>query len=411
MGSTAGSTPDLVNRDSTADTPGVERERKYHLIPILDWKGLVYLATVLDGGAAPCTPATWAGPGHGQGGDLRAHTRPKAARTPGRDRQGDRVVPDRPAQVCHIFRRVPFPIRSATGTSSGSDRISTISAVSMATSVPAPIAIPMSACARAGASLTPSPTIATRRPACCSSTTLAALSSGQDLVDDLVDAQLRRSNPAPSHTAAPTRPGDPGRAQTTIRGDQNRVQRLGQRHVHRVPASTSTMCGAACSTSTASQPRIGSATGRPMSTPDSTPTRQRPASGHGPRASSSAASTSSRPIGDERRRVRPSHSGTLGRAARRVASRRSSAGTLIPSLRGAADQPVVHLVIEISDLHGLGHVSITMRPRIATCVDASHPRATGLSPTAGRAIDPRGHPHVLSSGAQFPSLPGVTLVP
>ena len=48
----------------------------------------------------------------------------------------------------------------------------------MATSVPAPIAIPRSAWASAGASLTPSPTIATLRPLRCSSATLLALSAG-----------------------------------------------------------------------------------------------------------------------------------------------------------------------------------------------------------------------------------------
>ena len=37
-------------------------------------------------------------------------------------------------------------------------------ALSMATSVPVPMAMPTSACARAGASLIPSPAIATRRP-------------------------------------------------------------------------------------------------------------------------------------------------------------------------------------------------------------------------------------------------------
>jgi hypothetical protein len=39
-----------------------------------------------------------------------------------------------------------------------SPRINVISAASMATSVPVPIAMPMSACASAGASLMPSPT-------------------------------------------------------------------------------------------------------------------------------------------------------------------------------------------------------------------------------------------------------------
>ena len=48
----------------------------------------------------------------------------------------------------------------------------------MATSVPAPIAIPTSAWANAGASFTPSPTMATLRPSACSWRTLADLSSG-----------------------------------------------------------------------------------------------------------------------------------------------------------------------------------------------------------------------------------------
>src|ERR687884_85025 len=51
------------------------------------------------------------------------------------------------------------------GTSRGSLRTSTMSPASTATSVPAPIAIPTSAATSAGASFTPSPTIATRSPA------------------------------------------------------------------------------------------------------------------------------------------------------------------------------------------------------------------------------------------------------
>ena len=68
---------------------------------------------------------------------------------------------------------------TAVATSSGSERIRTMSAVSIATSVPAPIAIPTSAWANAGASLTPSPTIATLLPARCSSPILLALSAGR----------------------------------------------------------------------------------------------------------------------------------------------------------------------------------------------------------------------------------------
>ncbi len=53
-----------------------------------------------------------------------------------------------------------------------------ISADLIATSVPAPMAMPMSACVKAGASLMPSPTIATCCPFFCNSLTFAALSSG-----------------------------------------------------------------------------------------------------------------------------------------------------------------------------------------------------------------------------------------
>ena len=56
--------------------------------------------------------------------------------------------------------------------------INVMSAVSMATSVPLPMAIPTSACARAGASFTPSPTIATRRPSFWAAIIAAALSAG-----------------------------------------------------------------------------------------------------------------------------------------------------------------------------------------------------------------------------------------
>ena len=51
----------------------------------------------------------------------------------------------------------------------------TTSAASMATSVPVPMAMPTSACARAGESFTPSPTMATLFPWFCSSWTLATL--------------------------------------------------------------------------------------------------------------------------------------------------------------------------------------------------------------------------------------------
>ena len=76
--------------------------------------------------------------------------------------------------------------------SSGSLFISTTLAVSIATSVPAPIAMPMSACASAGASLTPSPTIATSLPSACSCLTWPALSAGSTSAKTRVDPQLAR---------------------------------------------------------------------------------------------------------------------------------------------------------------------------------------------------------------------------
>ena len=59
-----------------------------------------------------------------------------------------------------------------------SPRTSTISAASMAMSVPAPMAIPTSAVAKAGASLMPSPIMATL-PRVFSSSTIRALSWGR----------------------------------------------------------------------------------------------------------------------------------------------------------------------------------------------------------------------------------------
>ena len=56
-------------------------------------------------------------------------------------------------------------------------------ALSIATSVPVPIAMPTSACASAGASLMPSPAIATTRPSACSRSTTRGLLVGQHLGD------------------------------------------------------------------------------------------------------------------------------------------------------------------------------------------------------------------------------------
>ena len=114
-------------------------------------------------------------------------TRPKAgAKTPAAIGRATALYPTAQPRFCFILRTVPRPIRRAMATSRGSERIRTTSAVSTATSVPAPMAIPKSACASAGASLTPSPTMATRLPASMSSLTLAALSPGSTSAMTLV---------------------------------------------------------------------------------------------------------------------------------------------------------------------------------------------------------------------------------
>ena len=63
-------------------------------------------------------------------------------------------------------------------------------ALSMAMSLPVPMAIPTSARARAGASFTPSPVMATTRPCRISRDTASALPSGRTSASDLVDAEL-----------------------------------------------------------------------------------------------------------------------------------------------------------------------------------------------------------------------------
>jgi hypothetical protein len=68
--------------------------------------------------------------------------------------------------------------RIASAAARRSPETSVRSDASIATSVPVPIASPRSACASAGASLTPSPTIATRCPAACRRAISATFSSG-----------------------------------------------------------------------------------------------------------------------------------------------------------------------------------------------------------------------------------------
>src|SRR4051794_4027161 len=70
--------------------------------------------------------------------------------------------------------------------------ISATSAASMAACVPrAPMAMPTCTRASAGASLTPSPTMATECPACCKATMAFTLSTRLDLIE----AELRADAP------------------------------------------------------------------------------------------------------------------------------------------------------------------------------------------------------------------------
>src|SRR5690625_4781125 len=73
-------------------------------------------------------------------------------------------------RFCLMFRIVALERSRALTIPRRSPDIRTTSALSMAMSVPVPMAMPTLAWARAGASLIPSPTNATLRPPCCSVT-------------------------------------------------------------------------------------------------------------------------------------------------------------------------------------------------------------------------------------------------
>ena len=78
-----------------------------------------------------------------------------------------------------------------------------MSAASMATSVPVPMARPTSAAASAGASLIPSPTIATVRPSACRRRTSPAFCSGSTSASTRLDADLARRSRRRSGALSP----------------------------------------------------------------------------------------------------------------------------------------------------------------------------------------------------------------
>ena len=115
-------------------------------------------------------------------------------------RDGGHVVGERPEQVA-LDRRRACAATSAIASAAArrSPDTSVRSLASMATSVPVPMAMPRSACASAGASFTPSPTTATRRPSAWSARTTSTFSPGQHPGDHPVDPDLgarpRRRSP------------------------------------------------------------------------------------------------------------------------------------------------------------------------------------------------------------------------
>src|SRR5438128_1308438 len=116
---------------------------------------------------------------HGDRPHAHGQIQSPADKNPGSYRYGNQVVSRRPNEILNHFLYVARDNSIAPTTSRGSLRTSTIPADSIATSVPAPIAIPTSAVARAGASFTPSSTIATLLPPDRKRFTADALSAGR----------------------------------------------------------------------------------------------------------------------------------------------------------------------------------------------------------------------------------------
>ena len=103
-----------------------------------------------------------------------------------------------------------------------------MSEAAIATSVPVPIAMPRSAWASAGASLMPSPTIATTLPSACSAVTLAAFCSGSTSASTCVDADLARDRLGRRPVVAGQHPDvEPERLELRDRLARLRLERVG----------------------------------------------------------------------------------------------------------------------------------------------------------------------------------------
>ncbi len=137
------------------------------------------------------------GEAHRGGGDHRRQEQAEEGiEHAGGDRHAERVVDEGEEQVlADVAHR-----RAATaGAPARCRRRSPLTrvtpALSMATSVPVPMAMPTSAAARAGASLMPSPAIATRRPSALQLGDHGGLALRRDARLDLVDARAARRPP------------------------------------------------------------------------------------------------------------------------------------------------------------------------------------------------------------------------
>ena len=104
-----------------------------------------------------------------------------------------------PTKLNVTIARARRATRTVEARSAGSEATSTTSALSRATSVPLPMAMPTSARASDGASLTPSPTIATLRPAALNESTKAVFCSGRSSA-----RQSSMPSRAPTARAAPS---------------------------------------------------------------------------------------------------------------------------------------------------------------------------------------------------------------
>ena len=242
----------------------------------------------------------------------------------------------------------------ARATARGSPPTRVTSAASMATSAPVPIAMPRSAAASAGASLMPSPTIATMRPSACSRSTSAALSAGR------TSARTRSAGCRPARRPpAAVAPPSPVTSQTSMPWRCSSRDRPAARRLDRVGDRDE-----------AEQPR-----------PSSGHARRRPA----PAAATAAASARAR-RGRCRARVRQAGSPderSRGPVDRRRRPRRAADRARSPRPAGSRARPS-RARARIAAPSGCSLPFSTRARQVEQLVAASRPGPRRSSPTDGR---------------------------